>query len=128
MAMEKAAENQGEAGAGMGMGLGMMMPAMFAHGLGGTGVQEQPASATTSCTECQNAIPADARFCPLCGHQQLVLSQCVHCGKNMALNAKFCSRCGHPATERPQVALCSYCKAENLPGAMFCNQCGQRID
>ncbi len=128
MAMEKAAENQGEAGAGMGLGLGMMMPAMFAHGLGGATVHEQQGSATTTCSECQNTIPADARFCPLCGHQQLVLSQCVHCGKNMALNAKFCSRCGRPATERPQVALCPYCKAENLPGAMFCNQCGQRID
>ncbi|MBU1986293.1 MAG: zinc-ribbon domain-containing protein, partial [Proteobacteria bacterium] len=51
-----------------------------------------------------------------------------HCGKNLALNAKFCSRCGHPATEQPQVVLCPYCKAENLPGAMFCNQCGQRVD
>ncbi|MBU4395042.1 MAG: zinc ribbon domain-containing protein, partial [Proteobacteria bacterium] len=60
--------------------------------------------------------------------QQVVLSHCAHCGKNLALNAKFCSRCGHPATEQPQVVLCSYCKAENLPGAMFCNQCGQRVD
>ena len=128
MAMEKAAENQGEAGAGIGLGMGMMMPAMFAQGMGGSGVQEKPGSTTTSCPECQNVIPADARFCPLCGHQQVVLSHCAHCGKNLALNAKFCSRCGHPTTEQPQVVLCPYCKAENLPGAMFCNQCGQRVD
>ncbi len=129
MAMEKAAENQGEAGAGIGLGMGMMMPAMFAHGLGGAGVSAQTSDEkTTTCPDCQNVIPAAARFCPLCGHQQVVLSQCAHCGENLALNAKFCSKCGHPATERPKVTLCPACKAENLPGAMFCNHCGQRID
>jgi len=128
MAMEKAAENQGEAGAGMGLGIGMMMPALFAHGAGGAGSQMQPGGQTTTCSDCQKSIPADARFCPFCGHQQVVLSQCVHCGKNLALNARFCSRCGHRAAEQPQITLCPYCKAENLPGAMFCNQCGQRID
>ena len=31
MAMERAAENQGEAGAGLGLGMGMMLPAMFSR-------------------------------------------------------------------------------------------------
>ncbi len=131
--MEKAAENQGEAGAGMGMGLGMIMPAMFAQGImGGTGGIVQPGNdsqgRTTRCSACQNAIPIDARFCPFCGHQQLVVSQCAHCGKNLALNAKFCSSCGHSATEKPQRIKCPHCQTDNLPGAMFYNQCGQRID
>ncbi|MBU1231825.1 MAG: SPFH domain-containing protein [Proteobacteria bacterium] len=128
MAMEKAAENQGEAGAGLGLGMGMMMPAMFAAGGGG----QSSAPATSNerrvvCPDCQNMISDDARFCPLCGHQQLVLSQCVNCGKNLGPNAKFCSKCGHPTSEKPRGVICSQCRVENLPGAMFCNQCGQRL-
>lgn len=127
MAMEKAADNQGEAGAGMGLGLGMMMPALFSHGMaGGGGVKR--AGDTATCAECRNVIPADARFCPICGHQQVILGQCAHCGKNLPVNAKFCPRCGHPAGERPSSLRCPHCQAENLPGAMFCNLCGQRID
>lgn len=128
MAMEKAAENQGEAGAGMGLGMGMMMPAMFAA-IPAT----QPAAPTTTltgktvCPDCQNRIPADARFCPLCGHQQLVLSQCSNCGKNLVPNAKFCSKCGHSTSEKPKIVICPKCHEENMPGAMYCNQCGQRL-
>jgi membrane protease subunit (stomatin/prohibitin family) len=128
MAMEKAAENQGESGAGIGLGMGMMMPAMFAHSQQGGTSTSQSGAGTTTCPDCQNVIPADARFCPLCGHQQVVLRQCANCRGNLAVNAKFCPKCGHSATEKPQIALCSFCQAENLPGAMFCNQCGQRID
>ncbi len=128
MAMEKAAENQGEAGAGIGLGMGMMMPAMFAASQG----TQNSAPATSgerkiSCSDCQNMIPVDARFCPLCGHQQLVLSQCLNCGKNLVPNAKFCSKCGHPTNEKPQIMACPHCNAENLPGAIFCNQCGQKM-
>lgn len=128
MAMEKAAENQGEAGAGIGLGMGMMMPAMFAAGAGTQSVAPSaPDERRVACPDCQNMISPDARFCPLCGHQQLVLSQCGNCGKNLAPNAKFCSKCGHPTSEKPSAMICSQCRAENLPGAMFCNQCGQRL-
>ncbi len=128
MAMEKAAENQGEAGAGLGLGMGMMMPAMFASGGGGQpAAHATPAGGGIVCPDCQNRIPADARFCPLCGHQQLVLSQCANCGKNLAPNAKFCSKCGHASSEKPQNIVCPECNTENMPGAMFCNQCGQKL-
>ena len=128
MAMEKAAESQGEAGAGIGLGMGMMMPGMFAA----SQASQAAAGAATkqaevTCPDCQNRIPADARFCPLCGHQQVVLSQCANCSKNLAPNAKFCSKCGHPTTEKPRVVSCPKCYSENMPGAMFCNQCGERL-
>ncbi len=128
MAMEKAAENQGEAGSGLGLGMGMMLPAMFATGTGGQVAKPgAPVTGGVVCPDCQNRIPADARFCPLCGHQQLVLSQCVNCGKNLAPNAKFCSKCGHSSNAIPQNIVCPGCETENVADSMFCNHCGQKL-
>lgn len=127
MAMEKAAESQGEAGAGLGMGMGLMMPAMFSMGMART----TPASSeksTVKCIDCGNEIDEGARFCPLCGHQQLVLSRCGQCGKNLVPNAGFCSKCGTPTNTRLGSLLCPFCQAENIPGALFCNQCGKKIE
>ncbi len=127
-AMEKAAQNPGGAGAGLGLGVGMMMPALFSGMTGGqTPAPEGPIN-TVPCAECRQMIPADARFCPYCGHQQVVLRRCGNCGKNLTPNARFCPRCGHPADEKPQPVFCGKCGSENLPGATFCNQCGERIE
>ena len=128
MAMEKAAESGGEAGAGLGLGMGMMMPGMFGNlqqAGGQTTSVDKPD--TVSCQECEHPIPVDARFCPYCGHQQVVIQQCVHCSKNLTPGSKFCPRCGHPADEKPALAICPHCQADNLPGASFCNQCGHKI-
>jgi membrane protease subunit (stomatin/prohibitin family) len=127
MAMEKASEAGGEAGAGLGMGMGMMMPAMFA-GSQATGQSTATAgSVKNQCIDCGNMIPSDARFCPLCGHQQVVLMQCTNCAKNLTPGSRFCPRCGHPANEKPAVIVCAHCKSENLPEAKFCNNCGRKL-
>jgi membrane protease subunit (stomatin/prohibitin family) len=126
MAMEKASEAEG-AGSGMGMGMGMMMPAMFAQYLGGSGAPQGQAPQTVLCPECRNSIAADSKFCPQCGHQQLIYEQCTKCGKNLPPTAKFCPRCAHPAEEKPGPRACSKCGYQNLPESMFCNQCGEKL-
>lgn len=129
-AMEKAAENQSETGAGMGMGIGMMMPAMFAASGVGKNTDSQSSATdkkTTVCPDCKNTIQSHARFCPTCGHQQLVLSQCFSCGKNISPNARFCSNCGTSTEQKPEAAICRECSTENLPGSSFCNQCGEKL-
>ncbi len=128
MAMEKASVAGGEAGAGLGMGMGMMMPAMFA-GNQQAAVPKAAAAepAKMQCPDCSKAIPADSRFCPFCGHQQVVLFQCSNCGKNLTPGARFCSRCGHSTDEKPTVIFCANCRSENLPGSKFCDNCGQKL-
>jgi membrane protease subunit (stomatin/prohibitin family) len=132
MAMEKAAQSE-SGGAGMGAGMGLMMPAMlaqyFAHPLAQgrpDAAASAPAAAEAYCPDCRQAIPINAKFCPSCGHHQLVFSQCTQCGKNLTAGAKFCSRCGHPAEEKPAPKKCGRCGAENLGDAKFCTQCGEK--
>ena len=57
MAMEKAAENQGETGAGLGMGMGFMMPAMFADAFRSQGGTQPP---QTVCPDCGQPVSKDA--------------------------------------------------------------------
>ena len=131
MAMEKASETDSGSGAGMGMGtsLGLMMPAMFAQYFSGANAGATPdaQSQTYPCQECQSAIPVDSKFCPQCGHQQVVFTQCGHCGKNLTPSAKFCSRCGKAVEEKSERHLCSKCGTENLNDALYCNQCGEKL-
>ncbi len=126
MAMEKASEPDSGSGQGMGMGLGLMMPAMFAQYFAGAQPGSNEAQEVSNCPDCNKAVPRDAKFCPFCGHQQLVFKQCTKCGKNLTPSAKFCSRCGHPAEEKPQPKFCSKCGSENVFDSIYCNQCGEK--
>ena len=130
MAVEKATEGSGDmTGAGMGAGIGLMMPAMLARYFTDADPQKRPAAddPEAQCPECRQRIPLNARFCPYCGHQQLVFHQCAACGKNLAPNARFCSRCGHPADQAPAKRVCGQCGNENLTDAVYCNACGEKL-
>jgi membrane protease subunit (stomatin/prohibitin family) len=126
MAIEGAAQNQGEAGVGLGLGMGFMMPAMFSEAFKSSG-DVSPTPPGIVCPDCRQTIQSDAKFCPLCGHQILVFQRCPACGKNLPANAKFCLQCGKPVSEKPQPIKCGRCGTENLFNATFCNQCGERI-
>jgi len=127
MAMEKAAAGD-TAGQGMGAGLGLMMPAMLAQYFTGHMSSGGQAGGEDhfKCDECGHIVPTDAKFCPACGHQQLVFQKCVTCGKNLTPNARFCSRCGQAVEEKPAHRKCPNCGAEGLGDAKFCGQCGEK--
>jgi len=103
-----------------------MMPAMFAN-FGAAGNGSPAAVVENRCPECHEPVANDARFCPACGHQLLIISQCSGCGKNLPPNARFCPRCGTAVEEKPQAVVCPGCGTENLPAAHFCNQCGEKL-
>lgn len=127
VAMEKAAEQQGEAGAGLGMGMGMMLPAMFSTKFTESAPpSESPkfSKQSVQCPDCESAIPKNSRFCPFCGHQQLLIAKCSDCGKNLTPKAQFCSQCGKAVELAKKTVRCGQCGADNLAGSMFCNECG----
>ncbi|NWH05494.1 SPFH domain-containing protein [Desulfobacter latus] len=132
MAMEKIAESpQGIASdgaqAGLGLGLGMMLPGIFTQQMPFPATQPADQTAlTTACPECRNQIPLDAKFCPQCGHQQVIFARCEYCGKNITPGTKFCPRCGRQVVEKTKEKVCRNCGTKNLPDSIFCNQCGEK--
>ncbi|MCP3871960.1 MAG: SPFH domain-containing protein [Desulfobacteraceae bacterium] len=130
MAMEKISENadgaaNAGAGTGMGMGMGLMMPAMFAQQLTNQPATS-PAQQQVACQECQNNIPLDAKFCPQCGHQQVVFEKCDHCGKNITPGTNFCPRCGNQIQNKVTAKFCANCGGESLSDSIYCNNCGEK--
>jgi predicted amidophosphoribosyltransferase len=113
----------------MGTGMGLMMPAMFAQYFAGAlpNSPKKEDRQETSCPDCSQKIPVDAKFCPQCGHQQLVFNQCAECGKNLTPSAKFCSRCGKKVEETSQPKSCPNCGNDNISDSIFCNECGEKL-
>ncbi|MGB5157116.1 MAG: SPFH domain-containing protein [Desulfobacterales bacterium] len=128
MSIEKASET-GATSAGMGMGMGMMMPAMFSKYFlpDNKPSDNENLKEVINCMECSHPISSDAKFCPYCGHQQLVLIRCRKCGKNLTPNSNFCPRCGQPAEQKEKPNLCKKCGGKNLTESVFCNMCGEKL-
>ena len=130
MAMEKAAMADNAAGAGVGLGVAMMLPSMFAAANNASANTPAGAALATihNCPECGGQIPSDARFCPLCGHQQVVFNRCRHCGKNLTVQSRYCPQCGKAVKRNPpKEKICKACGGENLPDSLYCNHCGQPL-
>lgn len=99
----------GAAGAGMGLGLGAgfgaMMPGMIANAMqqaqqGGAGPGAAAAAGAKRaaggggfCSDCGQAVPVGAKFCPGCGRPQAA-GGCASCGRPLPEGAKFCPDCG----------------------------------
>lgn len=127
MALETTSQNRGEAGGGLGMAMGFMIPAMFAEAFRTVGSAADSRGESPVCPDCHQNIPKDARFCPFCGHQIVVICQCFSCGLNLPAHARFCPSCGQSTDVKPQVKKCAKCGTENLSNASFCNACGERL-
>ncbi len=109
-------------GLGLGAGLGMMMPSILQRAMGGQSVLTGP---PVLCSKCHAEISEAARFCPMCGHQIVVVNRCLKCGKDLPVEARFCMVCG--AKVEKEQAKCTQCGKEALPGATYCNHCGEKI-
>jgi len=132
MAMGDAAKNEGGmAGAGMGMGagvgVGMMLPGMLYNVLNGNNGSPEKIAAkgTVNCPKCHGDVSLDARFCPACGHQMVVVNKCPSCGKDLPPEAKFCMVCGADISKK---LVCPKCNTVLPPGTKFCTGCGEKID
>jgi membrane protease subunit (stomatin/prohibitin family) len=121
-----AAGADGSAAAGMGLGLGaglgMMMPSILQRAMGGPSI---PVGPPVLCAKCHAEIGEAARFCPMCGHQIVVVNRCLKCGKDLPVEARYCMVCG--AKVQREQAKCPHCGKEALPGATYCNHCGEKI-
>lgn len=60
----------------------------------GQGTPQATATAQTQvCPQCQEQVPAGAKFCNNCGAK--LITVCPECGANVRPGSKFCSECGH---------------------------------
>jgi membrane protease subunit (stomatin/prohibitin family) len=132
LALEEASKKEGAGvmsagmGLGAGAGLGMMLPGMIYKTLApDNGSPEKIAArGTVNCPKCYSDVNLDARFCPNCGNQMVVVNKCPSCGKDLPAEANFCMACG---MDLKQKLACPKCTAALPPGTRFCTGCGEKI-
>lgn len=57
-----------------------------------------------SCSHCNTALPAGAKFCLECGEKVKPKGLCEGCGLKLPKGAKFCPDCGHPVSGASSVS------------------------
>ena len=87
-----ATNDSGTAGAFVGGGLGLGAAMGIGKSIGQTVESTIQQSSTKTCVACHAQIPADAKFCPLCGANNG--KKVCTCGCELSPNAKFCPECG----------------------------------
>ncbi|MFZ0450230.1 MAG: SPFH domain-containing protein [Desulfatiglandaceae bacterium] len=126
---DAARQGQGEGGGagtgmglGLGAGLGMMMPSILQQSMNTGAVPEK---GDIKCPKCHSTVAEDARFCPMCGQQLIIVNRCLKCGADLPAEAKFCMVCGEKVEKAG--GLCPHCGNKAMLGAVFCNHCGEKI-
>jgi RNA polymerase subunit RPABC4/transcription elongation factor Spt4 len=72
---------------------------------GASATEDGPDEVSSSCPSCQEPLPQDARFCPVCGEETTAASEtedapdeisssCPSCQESLPENARFCPECG----------------------------------
>ena len=110
----------------LGVGLGTMAGVGgTVAGVVGTTMKDavSPSSAEISCAGCSTKLPANAKFCHVCGKKTASAETviCPNC-KTETLAGKFCSNCGGAL-----VLACPKCNTEYPQGAKFCSVCGEKL-
>lgn len=114
-------------GMGVGAGFGVMLPGMLYRAMqpedsDPARIQER---GSVACPDCQGPVPLNARFCPACGNQMVVMNKCPQCGKNVTVQAKFCPACGQNL--QAATLTCAHCRTPLPPRTKFCTNCGEAV-
>lgn len=72
------------------------------------------------CPHCGAAVPANAEFCPECGHR--LVPYCPCCGSYLDPGASVCDECGMPVAG----IVCPRCGTLNQRS--FCRSCGEPLN
>lgn len=130
--LEGAATNQGSGqssllNAGLGLGMGVGLGGIFGNQFSGIG-QAINVKQSKLCSNCNNNIDLNSRFCPHCGYDTVKIevetvskgntTKCNNCSFEFSVTSKFCPDCGK------QYNPCTSCGADLSPNSTKCHVCG----
>ncbi|CCV66083.1 Antifreeze protein type I [Paracholeplasma brassicae] len=103
--LEKAADNESQAGGiasmglglGVGVGVGTNVGKIASDSLSNTNPSHTPSIKNKPCISCHKLIEEDDVFCPECGTKQEL--KCSKCNQNLKPTDRFCPSCGQKAGE-----------------------------